>query len=1389
MKLRPTLRALLAVVALGVALPSSADAQFNPDGRKKGKKPGTFQPGGRPGGKPGGTPGGKPGGKPGGTPGGKPGGEPGGKPGGEPGTEPEGKGPKGPGKEALIQRYTGIVLAQPGAPFPLQRLAELYRERDGNVEKLIADFEKRAEAADGWNAQVALAGIYKQDGQHARAIATYEKAIAQKPSEPTAIMALANLLSDRGDKTAAVARYEAALPLLKNDADKEQVLRTLMQLALDLKRFDDAKKHHKALVARAKGSFYVRGELGRELMLRGDYERASAEYEDVVKAAAGDNRVLGPAQRDLGRALAKQGKRKEAMEMLRKALRTAGTQAGIRREIYEITVEIYRAEDRLRELITELEGQNVSDPEQLRMLGSLYEETGQVDKALKTYKQALGKKTDDVGTRLKVVQLLQIQGELDEAIKQFEELIRAAPRNPDYVFQLAEALIQRGDRQKALDQLKKLEARSGNDEETLAALVDFYERVEEKQRAMDVLQRLSKTGRGDPRHLVELGDRYWQEGDKTKAQQTWARIKIIVPDKARANEVLGEVYLEHDMPQQAIEALREAVKLQPKAMKYKKAYALGLERTGASAGSVEQRNRQYDEARKIWEAIAKEAGDGNEPLAREARQHIVTLWGLSGQLEQRAVPLDRRLKQTPPDLEAGRLLAEVQIRLRRYADAERTLGLIVEKAPGDIGSLTQLERVLVLRRKLKEAIATLKKLTLADPKRAREYYQRMAGYAAELYQDDDAIQYAAKAVELSPDDADGHKKLGEMYRRRQDTSRAINAFRQAIAKNDRLFAVYFQLAELLMGQGELDEADRLLRRVIRASPDEELVAQAARLSMQVNLGKGTLESLEKELLPVALGNPQKPLYRRLLVELYGAMAFPLAHQARSPDAATADKARAELKKIGERAVKPLLDALTDEKDQQQRTAIELLGYIENRSAGSALFAFATGSADAELRARAMLAVGSLKDPALLPKLGDILAPGGQIRADESDPVVVAAAWSVARMQSPQARALLGKMLKSDSPSLRALGAIGIGLLKDRRAGAELGEIARSVDAGGLPRAAAAFALGEIGDKSQADTLAQLAESSDAGARGAAVIALARLGASGAPRVIAEALVSGDPALATAATAAALVSATGEHRAPRDALIVPEGRIDVRAVLERLVPRGYTAEEHAKALVKLAPSLGQASLSAAQSSPERARAVGDALLARGGKPAFGPLTRDLEQVSAALRAEAEKAAQGIAKSTVPAFVALASHPAPDVRARAIQLLATQSAPEAERAVLDHLDDPDATVQRAALAAVERTRPAGAVPAVTALVGSAKDWPARVRAAETLAVLAAGTSDKKAVEALRRAALSDKTALVREAAIIALGKIDPAAAREIAGKIASSDAEPRVRDAARAAGGAK
>src|SRR5579859_8057763 len=52
--------------------------------------------------------------------------------------------PEGSAQGALLERYTKVVLAQPGSPFPLQRLAQLYRDRDGNLTALISDFQKRA---------------------------------------------------------------------------------------------------------------------------------------------------------------------------------------------------------------------------------------------------------------------------------------------------------------------------------------------------------------------------------------------------------------------------------------------------------------------------------------------------------------------------------------------------------------------------------------------------------------------------------------------------------------------------------------------------------------------------------------------------------------------------------------------------------------------------------------------------------------------------------------------------------------------------------------------------------------------------------------------------------------------------------------------------------------------------------------------------------------------------------------------------------------------------------------------------------------------------------------------------------------------------------------------
>ena len=1388
--MRPhVLAACLALAGAALAtLPHDARADFDPSGRgkKKPPKPGPVKPGPA---NPGPV---KPGpGKP-----------------AKPGGEDEGA-KAGPGSDALIARYTAIVLSQPSQPFPIQRLAQLYRERDGNLKKLVEDFEKRAAAGgpDAWGLRVALAGIYKQDGRPDEAIKTYQAAITERPSEASAILALAQLEADQGDKVAARAHFEAARPRLVVPAEIEQTTRTLLAICLDLKDFDAAKRYHDGLVKAASGSLFVKAELGRELLSRGQFERAEAEFREVVKAASGDNRALAPALRDLGQSLAKQKKMPEAMATMKRALTVAGAAAGVRAEILLIMTDAFRAEGKLSDLIALLEAERGQDFQRMAMMGALYEETGDVDKAIATYRKALALEGKHIDTRLRLVHLLQTAGELDTAIKEYEALIKAAPGNPDFVFELCETLIQRGDRPKALKLLTELEGRVHEDE-ILAAIADFYERVEEKDKAMRVLQKLASSGGGDPSHLIDLGDRYYQAGDKKKALETWARIKTMVPNRARAAATVGEVYLDHDMPAEALAALREAAQLEPANVRFKKSLATALERTATSLGTPQTR---YAEARSVWEELLAGAGAADKVLAREARQHIVSLWSLTRELPAQVGPLMTRFAATPPDLEAGRLLAEVQRKLHRLPDAEATLRRVVTLAPGDEESLLALERVLVQQQgpgSLAAAIEVLAKLVEVDPKRAREFYQRMAQYSIESSHDDDAIKYAARAVELSPNDASAHQKLGEMYQRRQDIPHALSEYRLAIAQNDRLFPVYIKLAELLLVAGQLDEADRLFRRVVRASADEEQVASAARMSLQLNLGRGTLTELERELLPVAVGNPQKTIYRRLLIELYGAMTFPLVQKikhdsARSPAAAIA---RAELARIGARAVKPLLDALADDKEAQQKIAIEVLAYVENKSAGAALYNFATGPADKSLRVRAMVAVGALRDPALLPRFEQMLAPKeGTTQILPSDSIAVAAAWGVARMgdksaagvdprTSKLAEPLLLKLIGSASPDVRALAAIGLGLTRDRKHAPALAALAASPEAGPVARAAATHALAELGagDPKSAAALVPpglllgLADATDPLLRQAALLTMARLGdkadarGSGAAEAIAAGAFSREESLRSAAVSAAATLSTHGYKRSREALPVPDGPLTLRGVLLGLAPDEAGPGERAAALVALGPALQRAAIAAVATSPERARLVADALLGgQGAALSLAPFTDGGDKLDDALKKQVEATVESLAVAVVPGFVALGRHPDVEVRTRAVELLARRPEAEAQAAVIDALSDPDEGVRRTALSAIGVVKNASTIAAVSRLLQTSTSWPLRVRASEALGRLGAGGADRGVVEGLAAAARGDSYALVREAAVRALAPINRAAAKSVLEELAAKDPEPRVR----------
>jgi HEAT repeat protein len=84
----------------------------------------------------------------------------------------------------------------------------------------------------------------------------------------------------------------------------------------------------------------------------------------------------------------------------------------------------------------------------------------------------------------------------------------------------------------------------------------------------------------------------------------------------------------------------------------------------------------------------------------------------------------------------------------------------------------------------------------------------------------------------------------------------------------------------------------------------------------------------------------------------------------------------------------------------------------------------------------------------------------------------------------------------------------------------------------------------------------------------------------------------------------------------------------------------------------------------------------------------------------------------------------------------------------------------------------------------ILSTHESWAMRVLAARALGRLGAAGAGPEATRFLTEAATKDAYALVRQAALEALAGFDAASARTLGARMAASDPEPRVREAAQA-----
>ena len=980
-----------------------------------------------------------------------------------------------PFDKTVIARYKAILAKNPHDASALAKLLEMYR-RYRTVDLLKEEYGKLLDkSATDWSALVIIGRLDHATGDDARALELWTRAVAARDADAQTWLLIGELQKAAGKNKDARAAYDKALAHASAKDMKKKALRALADLALTTGDNDGANAYFKQFLELDPTNAQLWIERGDAMLAAGKRDVALESYAAAEKLLGGDpaRRVEVVARR--GQALEGMGKDDEAITEYRRAIKLAPKGYYLEVELTGRIVDIYRKKQSLPALLAQYEK---DWPEGSRghfewdTLGKLYEETGAQDKAIAALKKAVAKAPWELETQRRLIQLLENSGRDDEAVAQYEAVVRAAPGEARFQLELAERYWRRGKEKQALDSLTRLQSRFPSDAGVLSAIADMYQRWGKEDLAIKQYERLAQLEPDDPGHLVTLGEQYWQKGDRPRAIATWKR--VAASNKAAGYAKLGEVMAEHNLETDAIANFDKAIKLDDKNPEYYKGRA-----------GVHEGKKRYAEAVADWKKVLALVGTKNtDRLARrDARRHlvaIITRWGA----QETQYRTDWEAKFRAGDNEAGYYLVEYYGRRPKKGEPATTLEVLHKRIPDDQDVLLDLVKVDRQQRKYDEAVALLLELAKLAPSREREVYQQISEIKTEARKDDEAIEWAQKALAKSPSDPTAYERLGERYVEMQRFADAIAAYEKTVQLDAHNVKAHFALAQLYIQAAQPMKASALLRNVLRTATNPDDVARAGREAIDLEEMTDTLGELEKVVSPLSFMMAHQPIYRHVLVDLYLRYVPRLVERERHGNDEVRRAARAELGRIGGHGLQPLLEALRDEKDvAQQRVAVAVLGHLGNKGAAAPLIRMARQeppkdarklgtfieNPDREVRVEALIAAGRLGDASVL---GDVMP-----LMDHSEVAMrEAATFTLGRSGDRRAVPALLKAIDDRRGSVQTLACFALGQIDDARATPTLIKTLSDPRRDDATRAACAYALGAR--KSAAGTSALLGALAD-----------------------------------------------------------------------------------------------------------------------------------------------------------------------------------------------------------------------------------------------------------------------------------------------------------------------
>jgi tetratricopeptide (TPR) repeat protein len=317
------------------------------------------------------------------------------------------------------------------------------------------------------------------------------------------------------------------------------------------------------------------------------------------------------------------------------------------------------------------------------------------------------------------------------------------------------------------------------------------------------------------------------QGPSPPARRTEANPAAVVKYR------LAESLLQQGKADEAVEALKAALQLQPDLIEAHFALGVILARQG---------REDYGAAVDHFLTVLR-----LDPSHVDARINLSNVLEQEGDFEGAASAIKEALSLADGRADLYVMLGHKQWGAEKYSDAIKSFHRALELDPQISGAHYGLAMTL---RSLGDLSAAQSEFELAlklNPDDALAHYQ-LGRFLIQQKESSQAAHHLEESIRLKPDLADAYAKLGVLYRSLGKNDEAEKAYRAAVRLNPKLEKACYGLAQLLQAKGETGEAQKIFEQVRQLKASSGTLAEASSLNATgvVRMNAGELDpALEK----------------------------------------------------------------------------------------------------------------------------------------------------------------------------------------------------------------------------------------------------------------------------------------------------------------------------------------------------------------------------------------------------------------------------------------------------------------------------------------------------------------------------------------------------------------